>query len=78
MHTSLNRHSSKGKNMKNPAVLLSLALFAVPAFPADEPQQEKKLTPQQAKMKKCSADAKTKGLKGEEYKNFRNECLKAK
>ena len=29
-------------------------------------------------MKHCSAEAKAKGLKGEEYKTFRNGCLRTK
>ena len=31
---------------------------------------------QQEKMKSCNADAKTKGLKGDERKVFMSECLK--
>jgi hypothetical protein len=64
--------------MNRIAILLSLALLSLPVFSADEPAQEKKLTAQQQKMKKCSADAKAKGLKGEEYKKFRNDCLRNK
>ena len=33
---------------------------------------------QQSRMKSCNADAKTKGLKGEERKAFMGECLKKK
>ena len=43
-----------------------------------EPEAEKKpkvLTPQQQKMKTCNAKAK--GLKGEEFKKVRNDCLRA-
>ena len=47
-------------------VLLSLALFAMPVFAA---------TAQQEKMKTCNAKAK--GLKGDEFKKVRDECLKA-
>ncbi|HZP36425.1 MAG TPA: PsiF family protein [Methylomirabilota bacterium] len=32
---------------------------------------------QQAKMKKCNADASAKSLKGDERKSFMSECLKA-
>ena len=64
--------------MNKIALLLCLALFSSPVFSADEPAQEKKLTAQQERMKKCSADAKAKGLKGEEYRKFRNECLRNK
>lgn len=64
--------------MRKLAVLLTLVMLGAPAFSADEPEQERKLTPQQEKMKKCNADAKAKGLKGEDFKQFRNECLRAK
>ena len=33
---------------------------------------------QQARMKSCNGDAKTKGLKGDERKAFMGECLKKK
>jgi hypothetical protein len=36
----------------------------------------KELTPQQAKMKDCMAKAK--GLKGDEFKKTRDDCMKAK
>jgi len=52
--------------MKRIIVLLSLALFAMPVFAA---------TTQQEKMKTCNAKAK--GLKGDEFKKVRDECLKA-
>ena len=32
---------------------------------------------QQDKMKKCNADASTKGMKGDQRKAFMSECLKA-
>ena len=64
--------------MNRIVALLALALLVSPVFSADEPAQEKKLTAQQQKMKKCNADAKAQGLKGEEYKEFRNNCLKNK
>ena len=53
--------------MKKLVLLLSLCLFARPALAA---------TAQQDKMKTCNAKAK--GLKGDEYKKARDECLKAK
>ena len=53
--------------MKKLVLLLSLCLFAMPALAA---------TAQQDKMKTCNAKAK--GLKGDEYKKARDECLKAK
>ena len=49
-----------------------LSLFAVPLFAADA---QKEVTPQQNKMKICNEKAK--GLKGDEYKKTRDECLKA-
>ncbi len=57
--------------MKKIILLLSLSLFAMPLWAADA---AKELTPQQQKMKDCSAKAK--GLKGDEYKKTRDECLK--
>ena len=53
--------------MKKVIVLLSLLLLAMPVLAA---------TAQQEKMKTCNAKAK--GLKGDEFKKVRNECLKAK
>jgi len=52
--------------MKKIIVLLSLSLLAMPALAA---------TAQQEKMKTCNAKAK--GLKGDEFKKVRDECLKA-
>lgn len=52
--------------MKKIILLLSLSLLAMPVFAA---------TAQQEKMKACNAKAK--GLKGDEYKKVRDECLKA-
>ncbi|MFN0039194.1 MAG: PsiF family protein [Burkholderiales bacterium] len=42
----------------------------------EEKKKPKVLTPQQQKMKTCNAMAK--GLKGEEFKKVRNDCLRAK
>jgi hypothetical protein len=64
--------------MNKIVLFLSLALLSLPVLSADEPAEEKKLTAQQQKMKKCNADAKAKGLKGDEYKQFRNDCLRKK
>jgi DNA-binding transcriptional regulator YiaG len=52
--------------MKKIIVLLSLSLLAMPTLAA---------TAQQEKMKTCNAKAK--GLKGDEFKKVRDECLKA-
>ena len=40
-------------------------------------KDEKKLTPQQEKMKTCNADASAKSLKGDDRKKFMSQCLKA-
>jgi hypothetical protein len=50
-------------------LLLLLAILSVPALAA---------TAQQDKMRSCNAEAKAKGLKGDEYKKSRDDCLKAK
>src|SRR4026207_2001850 len=52
--------------MKNMIVVLCLSIFAMPVMAA---------TAQQEKMKTCNAKAK--GLKGDEFKKVRDECLKA-
>jgi hypothetical protein len=54
--------------MRKLLLLIALATLSVPAL-ADTAQQEK--------MKTCSAEAKAKGLKGDDYKKFRDNCLKA-
>jgi hypothetical protein len=54
--------------------LVVLLLSVTSARAADEP---KTLTPQQQKMSDCSAQAKTKALKGDERKTFMSDCLKA-
>jgi hypothetical protein len=58
--------------MKKIILILSLSLFAMPVLAADA---AKEMTPQQEKMKTCNAKAK--GLKGDEFKKVRDECLKA-
>ena len=68
-------------------LLLALPLAAGGAFAQDkkaEPKKEEKkaevkkeekkeMTPQQKKMSDCSAEAK--GLKGDEYKKKRDDCM---
>jgi hypothetical protein len=61
--------AKRGNTMKRLIVLIALAGLSVPAL-ADTAQQEK--------MKSCNAEAKAKGLKGDAYKKFRDDCLKAK
>lgn len=59
--------------MKQLIASLSIALlFSSVAFAQDK--KEKAMTPQQQKMADCSTKAK--GLKGDEYKKARNDCLK--
>ena len=55
--------------MRKLVLLIALATLSVPALAA---------TAQQEKMKTCNAEAKAKGLKGDDYKKFRDSCLKAK
>jgi hypothetical protein len=55
--------------MRKLILLIALATLSVPALAA---------TAQQEKMKTCNAEAKAKGLKGNDYKKFRDDCLKAK
>ena len=55
--------------MRKLVLVLALAALSMPVLAANS---------QQEKMKQCSADAKAKGLKGEEYTKFKSECLKAK
>ena len=55
--------------MRKTILLIGLLLIAVPASAQTTKREIRKA---------CSAEAKAKDLKGEEYKTFRNECLKAK
>ena len=52
---------------------VSLLVGTVTASPADD----KKLTPQQEKMKTCNAQAKTQSLSGDARKSFMKTCLSA-
>jgi hypothetical protein len=54
--------------MKKTILLLVLSLFAAPYAVAAEADQ-------QTKMKECNAEAKDKGLKGDERKAFMKTCL---
>ncbi len=54
--------------MRKLLLLIALATLSIPAF-ADTAQREK--------MKTCNAEAKAKGLKGDDYKKFRDSCLKS-
>jgi hypothetical protein len=61
--------------MKKFFAAISLALSAAMLFaPVAGAQEKKELTAQQKRMGECSSKAK--GLKGDEYKKVRDECLK--
>lgn len=61
--------------MKKLFASISLALSAAMLFaPVAGAQEKKELTAQQKRMGECSTKAK--GLKGDEYKKVRDECLK--
>lgn len=56
-------------------LMLALPLVVAPAMAQDKKDAPKKeLTEQQKKMGSCSSQAK--GLKGDEYKKKRDDCLK--
>ena len=59
-----------------PAAPAAAPAAAAPAPAAAAAPTDKK-TAQQAKMKSCNADAKTKGLKGDDRKAFMKTCLSA-
>lgn len=58
--------------MKRLFVLATVSMYAFALAPAAI------AGPQQEKMKACSAEAKSKGLKGAERKAFMKDCLSAK
>ncbi len=57
-------------------VLMVLMAFGAWATDPDKKPATPKKQAQQEKMKACSAEAKAKGLKGDERKKFMSECLK--
>ena len=59
--------------MKQLIATLCIAMLFSSAASAQD-KKEKAMTPQQQKMAECSTKAK--GLKGDEYKKARNDCLK--
>lgn len=63
---------SKNYVLKHDAMAGAPAAAATPATPATPAAS----SAQQDKMKACNADAKTKGLKGDERKKFMGACLK--
>ncbi len=60
-----------------PAAAATPAASAAPAAAEKAAPKAKQLNSQQLKMKSCSADAKTKALKGDARKQFMSTCLKA-
>ena len=75
--------------MKHLIVILTLAAVAGATFarsaPASAPDTANAAatptqpgTPQRSKMKVCNADAKTKGLHGDERRAFMKQCLSGK
>ncbi len=75
-------HQSKGMKGEAHKTFMSNCLHgkstaAEPAktTAAATPMEKSKTTPQE-RMKTCSADAKTKGLKGDARKSFMSTCLK--
>ena len=65
--------------MKKIIALIVLSLAASGAMAAEKAKKEPSPAQlaQQQKMKDCSAEAKQKGLKGDERKQFMSGCLKA-
>ena len=55
-----------------------LSIGAGQAILAETPSASPQLNSQQQKMKECAADAKAKGVKGDERKSFMSSCLSAK
>ena len=58
-------------------MLFGFAIAAAPAY-AQEKQEAKKPTAQQARMAECNKQAAAKKLKGDERKDFLSTCLKDK
>jgi hypothetical protein len=64
--------------MKQLLAIASLCIASQFALAPAYATEEKKLTPQQQRMKDCNAEAASKALKGDERKAFMKECLSAK
>lgn len=73
--TFMKKCLSKDYVLKSDAAEGAPATAATPAAPAT-PEAPAALSAQQSKMKACNADARDKGLKGNERKKFMNACLK--
>jgi hypothetical protein len=61
--------------MRSFLVALTAVSFIISAYSSGQAADDKKLTPQQEKMKSCNAEAGDK--KGDERKAFMSSCLKA-
>jgi len=57
--------------------VLALAIWALPAIAQDAKQPSAAQAAQQQKMTDCNAQAKTKGLTGDDRKKFMSQCLGA-
>lgn len=60
------------------SVLAAAVCCAASAASAADTKSSGALHEQQGRMKACNADAKAKGVKGDERKAFMSECLKKK
>lgn len=54
---------------------IAVALIATVLALSAQAQEKKELTPQQALMKRCQADATASGKKGKDRQGFVNTCL---
>ncbi len=59
------------------SLVLALALCALPALAQEAKQPSAAQAAQQQKMTDCNAQAKTKGLTGDDRKKFMSQCLSA-
>jgi len=57
--------------------VLALALCALPVMAQETKQPSAAQAAQQQKMKDCNAQAKTKGLTGDDRQKFMSQCLSA-
>ena len=59
------------------SLVLALAICALPAMAQETKQPSAAQAAQQQKMKDCNAQAKTKGLTGDDRQKFMSQCLSA-
>jgi hypothetical protein len=55
--------------------VLAFSIIGAPAYAAEDAAPKKTLTSQQQKMVDCNAEAKARGLKGDERKVHMKQCL---